>query len=109
LSDVAAELGDPVPRAAFRARGALVRAVLMAGALEEVTTLSLAHAQQRVQFGRPIAAFQAVQAHLVNIAQQTALVGVAVDAAIATQAPFEIAAAKLLANAAAVGAGRAAH
>lgn len=93
----------------LRLRGALVRAALMAGALGRICELSLSHARARVQFGRPIGSFQAVQAHLVVIAQQAALVGVAVDAAIATGAPFEIAAAKLLANRAAVEATRAAH
>jgi len=90
-------------------RGALVRGVLMAGALERSCALALEHARERVQFGRPIGRFQAVQAHLVTIAQQAALVGVAADAAIERQAAFEIGAAKLLANRAAVSAGRAAH
>ena len=90
-------------------RGALVRAVLMAGALEQICELALVHARERRQFGRPIGAFQAVQAHLVTIAQQAALVGVAVDAALAREGAFEIAAAKLLAGRAAVSAGRAAH
>jgi acyl-CoA dehydrogenase len=90
-------------------RGALVRSVLMAGALEQICQLSLDHARQRHQFGRAIGSFQAVQAHLVTIAQQTALVSVAVEAAMARQSAFEIAAAKLLANRAAVVATRAAH
>lgn len=90
-------------------RGALVRAVLMAGALDRICELSLTHARQRRQFGRPIGAFQAVQAHLVTIAQQAALVGVAADAAVAREGAFEIATAKLLAGRAAVVATRAAH
>ena len=90
-------------------RGALIRAVLMAGALEEISRLSLSHAREREQFGRPIGAFQAVQAHLVTIAQQTALVAVAVEAAMARQEAFEIASAKLLAGRAAITATRAAH
>jgi acyl-CoA dehydrogenase len=91
-------------------RGALVRAALMAGALEQISELSLSHARDRHQFGRPIGAFQAVQAHLVTIAQQAALVGTAVDAALARDgAAFEVASAKLLAGRAAVIATRAAH
>ena len=94
---------------AARLRGALVRAVLMAGALERACQLSLAYAAERRQFGRTIGSFQAVQAHLVTIAQQTALVSVAVDAALARGAAFEIATAKLLAGRAAIIAARAAH
>lgn len=91
-------------------RGALVRAVLMARALDQICEMSLAHARERRQFGRPIGVFQAVQAHLVTIAQQAALVGAAVDAAVARGgAAFETATAKLLAGRAAVIATRAAH
>ena len=89
--------------------GALVRVAMMAGALERTSALALDHARERVQFGRPIGRFQAVQAHLVTIAQQAAIVGVAADAAIERRRPFEIGAAKLLAGRAAVTAGRAAH
>jgi acyl-CoA dehydrogenase len=96
------------PEALLR-RGALVRAALMAGALERICQLSLAHARERQQFGRAIGFFQAVQAHLVTIAQQTALVSVAVDGATTRAGGFEIAAAKLLAGRAAVTATRAAH
>ena len=98
-----------VDRDALLLRGALVRVVLMAGALERITAMSIEHAAQRRQFGRPIGAFQAVQALLVTAAQQAALVGVATDAALARGGAFEIGAAKLLANRAAITAGRAAH
>lgn len=90
-------------------RGALVRAALMAGALERISAMAISYSGERVQFGRPIASFQAVQAHLVTIAQQAALVAVATDAATKRERGFEIATAKLLANRAAVIAGRAAH
>ncbi len=98
-----------VPAHAVRLRGALVRSVLMAHALERICEMSIAYARERHQFGRPIGSFQAVQAHLVTIAQQTALVGVAVDAAVARQGAFEIAAATRLAASAAITATRAAH
>ena len=71
--------------------------------------MAVAYASERVQFGRPIAAFQAVQAHLVTIAQQAALVGIATDAALIRHDACQTATAKLLANRAAVIAGRAAH
>ena len=109
LGNSAGELGDVVPRQELRLRGALVRAVLMAGALERVAEIALAWSGERQQFGRPIGSFQAVQAHLVTIAQQAALVGVAADAAIERQRVFEVGAAKVLAGRAAITAGRAAH
>jgi acyl-CoA dehydrogenase len=102
-------LGDRIEPDALLQRGALVRAVLMAGALERISAMAITYANERVQFGRPIASFQAVQAHLVTIAQQAALVSIATDAGLIRTEPFQIAIAKLLANRAAVIAGRAAH
>jgi acyl-CoA dehydrogenase len=91
-------------------RGALTRIALMAGALDRVYEIAVRHAGDRRQFGRPIGSFQAVQQHLVVIAQQAALAGVAADAtARHPDGWFEIAAGKLLANRAALSAGRAAH
>jgi acyl-CoA dehydrogenase len=94
-------------------RGALTRAAMMSGALSAMARLTIAYASERRQFGRPIAAFQSVQHHLVAIAQDASLVAIAVDvAARAAQhgrAGFEIAAAKLLASHAALTATRAAH
>jgi acyl-CoA dehydrogenase len=109
LEDVEPFAHAPLDQDVVRLRGTLVRAVLMAGALERIRDLSLSHARERVQFRRAIGSFQAVQAHLVTIAQQAALAGVAADAAVATGGAFEIAAAKLLADRAAVTATRAAH
>ncbi len=103
------QLGDPVEPDSLLHRGALVRAALMAGALERISEMAITYAGERVQFGRPIASFQAVQAHLVTIAQQAALVAIATDAALIRREPFQIATAKLLANRAAVIAARAAH
>ncbi len=97
----------------LRERGALTRAALMSGALSAMARLTVAYAGERRQFGRPIAAFQAVQQHLVAIAQDASLVAIAVEtaarAATRGPAPFEIAAAKLLASQAALSASRAAH
>ncbi|HEV2979786.1 MAG TPA: acyl-CoA dehydrogenase family protein [Solirubrobacteraceae bacterium] len=90
-------------------RGALTRAALMAGALTAMARLTVAYARQRRQFGRPIAAFQAVQQHLVSIAQDAALVGAAAEGAARVAGAFEIAAAKALASRAALTATRAAH
>jgi acyl-CoA dehydrogenase len=102
-----------VDAGALRHRGALTRVMLMAGALERMSGLTVAYTSERVQFGRPVARFQAVQKHLVDGAQDAVLVGMAADAAARAaergEARFEIAAAKLLANQAAFSATRAAH
>lgn len=45
----------------FRMRGAWARSVQTCGALTRALELSCAHVTQRKQFGRPLAAFQAVQ------------------------------------------------
>jgi acyl-CoA dehydrogenase len=90
-------------------RGALTRAALMAGALAAMARLTVAYAGERRQFGRPIAAFQAVQQHLVGIAQEASLVGAAAEGAARIPGSFEIAAAKAVASRAALTATRAAH
>ena len=90
-------------------RGALTRAALMAGALTAMARLTVSYAGERRQFGRPIAAFQAIQYHLVGIAQESSLVQAAIDGAARAPCPFEIAAAKALASRAALAATRAAH
>ena len=98
---------------ALRRRGALARTASMAGALERVEELTLEYTAMRHQFGKPVGTFQAVQAHLVHGAQQSVIVSVALAAAVQAAesgpAPFEITAAKLLADQAASDATRHAH
>lgn len=65
----------------LRLRGALTRVALIAGALERVRDVTVQYAGEREQFGKPINRFQAVQEHLVHVAQQAALVGTAADVA----------------------------
>jgi acyl-CoA dehydrogenase len=82
---VAAAAAAPGPDAtadAFLLRGALGRAVLMSGAAERALDLSVGYAEQRVQFGRPIARFQAVQQHLAEMAGVVAASSIAADAAV---------------------------
>lgn len=57
----------------FTLRGALARSLQTCGALTRALELTCDHAQQREQFGRPIAKFQAVQALVANAAGALAL------------------------------------
>jgi acyl-CoA dehydrogenase len=83
-------------------RAALARTAAMAGALSAALHLSVQHANDRHQFGRPIGKFQAIQHSLALLANETAAVNCAALAACRAasrgNAQFEIAAAKLRAN-----------
>lgn len=72
----------------FMLRGALARAVQVAGALTEIGVITVDHVTTRTQFGRPLAKFQAIQQMLAESAAQTALTVAAVDAAVATMDAF---------------------
>ncbi|WP_153502752.1 acyl-CoA dehydrogenase family protein [Cumulibacter manganitolerans] len=85
-----------------RLRLAFARAALISGALERVQEISVRYTGEREQFGRPVARFQAVQRHLVKIAEQTHLARMAVDAAAygdrTTLDEFAVSAAKIIAS-----------
>jgi acyl-CoA dehydrogenase len=91
---------DPV-----RLYGALLRSAQMAGALERILDEAVKHVSVRVQFGRPLARFQAIQHQLAVLAEQTAAAQAAAarafQAADRGDAGFEIAAAKVRAGEAA--------
>lgn len=67
----------------FILRGALARVLQVCGAMERIVELSIDHVSSRVQFGRPLSKFQAVQRLVTGIATETALARAAADAAIA--------------------------
>ena len=102
----------PLPADAVDLFGALARAAGIAGALESVLAQAVHYAGDRIQFGRPLSKFQAIQHQLAELATEAASVSVAVDrAARATArdpltAAFDIAVAKVrAADAAQKGAG----
>ena len=68
---------------ARRLRGALLRAIQLTGAMDVAVELALRHTRERVQFGRPLAAFQAVQQLVADAAAEAALARTATDAALA--------------------------
>lgn len=65
-----------------RLRTALSRSVMMAGALDAVLGLALQYTGERVQFGRPIAQFQAVRQSLSVLAGHASAALIAADAAV---------------------------
>ncbi|WP_417593181.1 acyl-CoA dehydrogenase family protein [Parasphingorhabdus sp.] len=97
----------------YFAEAALMRACQIAGAVEAMSRMTINHAQERSQFGRPLGRFQAIQHQLSVLAEENAAVSCAVDsacqAAVAGEAGFEMAAAKYRANRAATIAADIAH
>ena len=75
-------LGSDLEADARRLRGALMRAVQMTGAMDSAVDLTVRHAAERKQFGRPLAAFQAVQHLTADTAAEAALARAATDAAL---------------------------
>ena len=73
---VAAEFVAPaaagVNHTTLRERGALLRSVAMAGALERALELAVGYAGERSQFGRKIGQFQAIQQELARFAGEVA-------------------------------------
>jgi acyl-CoA dehydrogenase len=80
--DAVAPVGRGAERAALYRRGALARAVMMAGAMERALDTAVTYAGERKQFGRPIGKFQAVQQQLAVMAGQVAAAGAAADAGV---------------------------
>lgn len=83
LTDTAGMTVEAVSGPALMGVGATLRAIAIAGALERVLLQTTEYARTRVQFGKPIAAFQAIQQQLAILAGQTAAAGMAAEKAIA--------------------------
>lgn len=98
---------------ALRRRGAMARATSIAGALERVSALTIKYTAEREQFGRPLARFQAVQRHVVRIAERSQAAVMAAETAVLNAQPepefFDVAAAKIIAGEAATVAAQASH
>ncbi len=74
-------LPDGLDRMKLRGAGAALRAAQMAGAMGCIAAMTIRYAQDRVQFGKPLAKFQAIQHSAAILASQTAAAGCAADIA----------------------------
>lgn len=94
-------------------RGALVTAAQLAGAMEAASSITQRYVAERVQFGKPIGQFQAVQQHVVTLAQMATMTSLNVVraglSALGGPATFEICCLKQVADKNATLAYRAAH
>jgi acyl-CoA dehydrogenase len=95
-------------------RASASRVALISGALDAVRDLTHTYTNQREQFGQPVAKFQAVQAHLAQLAADAALIATASDeVGLAFERNpfprFEVASATILARAAARDSSKAGH
>jgi acyl-CoA dehydrogenase len=81
LSDV-----DPAVGAELARRGAWSRCVQTVGVLDAAAALSVQHTRQRVQFGRPLSAFQSVQQSLAGMAGEIERARAAAELAVAAAA-----------------------
>lgn len=95
--------------------GALCRTAQITGALESTLLMTRRYVSERVQFGKPIGTFQAVQRHIVDLAEAVQMASMALRCATedwlhgASHRTFQVCAAKLVANEAARKGARAAH
>jgi acyl-CoA dehydrogenase len=79
LAPAPAGLTDPL---AWLYDGALMRSAQIVGALEAALEASVAYANERVQFGRPIGRFQAIQHQLAQFGGEVAASSAALDRAV---------------------------
>lgn len=65
----------------FKQRSLLLYSAMMAGAIDGASSLTQNYTTEREQFGRPLAAFQSVQLHVVTLAQAATISALSVQRA----------------------------
>lgn len=76
-------------------KSAMVRAIQVCAALDRAVQMSVEHVASRIQFGRPLAKFQAIQNLVADAAAEAALARAATEAALSTAVDSDWAAASL--------------
>ncbi|MDO7842098.1 acyl-CoA dehydrogenase family protein [Sphingomonas immobilis] len=79
--DAYCEASGPATGVSPLLAGAALRSLQIAGALETVLALTIEHVSDRVQFGRSLSKFQAVQHELAKLGGDVAVAGAAADMA----------------------------
>jgi acyl-CoA dehydrogenase len=83
LSTVDGAYVDAATVAQLRLKAALIRAIQVCATLDRIVEMSVDHTASRIQFGRPLAKFQAVQQLVADSAAEGALARAATEAAVA--------------------------
>ena len=103
----------PSPPVSLRVVAALLHAAKLAGAMKRLLEMTVDYGNTRVQFGRPIGKFQAIQHQLAVMAEQVSAAAIAVEAACPQTGclpdPLRVAVAKERTSAAATIVGGIAH
>ena len=81
--------------AQLRLKSALARSIQVCAALDRILQLSIEHVTSRVQFGRPLSKFQAIQNLVADIAAEAALARAATEAALTAAVTSEWSASNL--------------
>ncbi|MDB5869847.1 MAG: hypothetical protein JWP96_2179 [Polaromonas sp.] len=76
-------LPENIPADILRFGGALMRSAQIAGALQGVLEMTIGYANERVQFGKPIGSFQALQQQIAVLSEHTGAATVAAECAFA--------------------------
>ena len=98
VADVATLHSVSVPGALvtqLRMKSALTRSLQVCAVLDRILELSVEHATSRIQFGRPLSKFQAVQHLIADIAAEATLARAATEAALTAGVTSEWSAANL--------------
>lgn len=74
-------LPAPISAHVLKLGGALMRSAQIAGALQEVLQLTIRYATERVQFGKPIGSFQALQQQIAVLSEHAGAANVAAECA----------------------------
>lgn len=89
-------LGDavaPAPEGGLRAVAAILRAALIAGAADRLTSMTAAYANERIQFGKPIGKQQALQQQMAVMAEDMVACRIAAQLGYADSLPPSLVAA----------------